>query len=187
VLVPRGGKLAALLIAAVSGTVTAAALVGLWLSRRELGRARQALVRPGSEKEAGWAFGPRPKAAAETEKEQGGPPVHPERPETERAEVDLAAPSADDTEGRPEILVEPGPRERTPSDAALIELLNDSRPSVRRNAVVALAIGGGREALRGLAYSAAKDPSVEVRREAILGLRSFVGGRSASSDGGRKA
>jgi HEAT repeat protein len=79
--------------------------------------------------------------------------------------------------------LEPRVPEVALSRAVLLELLDDPRPSVRRNAVVALTASGGAPAVRGIAHALTEDPDVDVRREAVSGLRSLVGDRSAAVGG----
>jgi len=182
-LVPRGGSLTPVLIVvlvAAVAVVTAAAVV---LSRRERRRARRMPVSLHGDEGPGWSSSPRgglePALARAGEPEPDAPNPLQDLSNAARSESPTS-----DTAGaqggvaQPEGDAEPRPRQPSPSgeasDAALLELLDDDRPSVRQNAVNALAIGRGAHAVRGLSYAISRDPSVEVRREAILGLRSLV-------------
>jgi hypothetical protein len=171
--------------------VTGAAVV---LSRRELRRARgmttfdvPAYTR--GEGGPGWvssphsglepaltrAREPEPPTSTAVQGPSNSAPLEPPTPHTAATAADLA---------KPESVVESRPGQLAPSgetlEAALLELLDDDRISVRLNAVTALSLGRGAHALRGLSYAISRDPSVEVRREAIQGLRSLAGKRDSS-------
>ncbi|HZP90493.1 MAG TPA: hypothetical protein VFC04_05790 [Actinomycetota bacterium] len=191
--------MATTLIAVTAGAVALAALVWQWITRREVRRLRERRsVRatepersigrggPGSGGQASTFVG---EAPAET-RTPAPRDVRPEPAvllsEPGGAAVEAPAIVAEGAGGRRTADVEStGPsRPAGRSEAAVLELLDDDRPDVRRSAVAALAAGGGAHALRGLSYAAARDPAVEVRREAILGIRSLVERRFAPAEGG---
>jgi len=192
----------ALLIAAAAAAVALAALVWLWITRREVRSLRERRLERVPDRPVVELGGSRPNAprgvegrsTSETQTRVGaGKDVRPEptallaEPEGPRQEVPTKAPEvagAQGSQGTVEPAAELPDGSVGRSEAVVLELLDDDRPDVRRNAVAALAAGGGALALRGLSYAAARDPVVEVRREAILGIRSLVERRSAPADGG---
>lgn len=106
-------------------------------------------------------------AVAEPAAEGGAPPLQVRLPEGIAATARLTLSGAE------------------PAGPVLLELLRDPRPSIRHDAVIALATEGGPRALQGLAQALTRDPAVEVRREAVLGLRSLVRDRPAVPVGRR--
>ncbi|MEW6058667.1 MAG: HEAT repeat domain-containing protein [Actinomycetota bacterium] len=185
--VPKGGRPASVEIIVGGAAVALVAAVAVLLWRRELRRARVIPMSAPDAEDQGWSFGPRggDRSAIEEVPHEadaaGLPPdssdAPPPGPEAEATHAEGVSDAG--TEGS-----RPGGGPAFPADSAsdmvLLELLDDERPSVRRNAVIALAVGRGAHALRGLSYAASQDPSVEVRREAILGLGSLMGKRSES-------
>ncbi len=192
----------ALLIAVAAAAIALAALGWQWITRREVRSLRQRRLEHGPDRPVVELGGSRPNAprgvegrsTSETQTRVGAakdvrlePTALLAEPEGPRQEVAAKAAEVAGAQGS-QVTVEPAPEVREGSvgrsEAVALELLDDERPDVRRNAVAALAAGGGALALRGLSYAAARDPVVEVRREAILGIRSLVERRSAPADGG---
>lgn len=193
----------AIVIAVVAAAVALVALVWQWITRREIrslrerrpgrpaepGRSVERAGRVGSQAVASEGVGG---ASTETLASARGPrEVRVEPPallvESAGAREAPATEPHGGERGMTEAAFEPPVEQGRPagrSEAAVLDLLDDDRPDVRRSAVAALAAGGGAHALRGLSYAAARDPAVEVRREAILGLRSLVERRSAPTEGG---
>src|SRR5581483_4825510 len=193
----REGSLVALLIAAAAAAVALAALVWLWITRREVRSRREPRLERVPDRPVVELGGSRPNAprgvegrsTSETQTRVGaGKDVRPEptallaEPEGPTKAPEVAG--AQGSQGTVEPAAELPDGSVGRSEAVVLELLDDDRPDVRRNAVAALAAGGGALALRGLSYAAARDPVVEVRRVAILGIRSLVERRSAPADGG---
>jgi hypothetical protein len=190
-------------VAALSASAAFVAIAVALLSRRQVLRARRLSALAPAEEGMAWSFGPR-EVAESAEPEAGesraGAPEasEPEASEPEAgqstslsdssqvmASTPLAAgarePSAEGVRGGLGAASEPASGQASgaiePSEAALLELLDDDRVSVRRGAVTALAGGHGADALCGLSYAVLRDPCADVRREAIVGLRSLVGRR----------
>ena len=156
--------------AAAAATILAlVALFLMWRARAEL---RKVLAARRPANTSGWRTPISPSDASRGRSHADGEPAADPGPHT--AVATLAAPASNpDVEVRPqplevataEVVEEPGALE------LLLELLDDDEPDTRRDAVAALVGMGGRGSTERLTLILGRDPSAEVRREAVSALR----------------
>lgn len=170
--------------AVATGILAIVALILLWRTRAELRKVRAAR-RPTDP--SGWRTPISPPDASQDHRGPDGKPA---------ADSGTTAPAAADaTSGaetttsreeeklqpaevvRADVVEEPEPFE------LLLELLEDDEPDTRRDAVVALAGVRGPAGTERLTLVLGRDPSAEVRREAVAALRDSLERSRAGSDG----
>ncbi len=169
--------------AVAAGILALVALILLWRTRAELRRVRAELRRVRAAQRptdtSGWRTPMSPPDASEGHRGPDGEPAA-DSGTTAPAAADATSGAANTTSGEDEgedeklqptevvqvdVVEEPDPLE------LLLELLEDDEPDTRRDAVVALAGVRGPGGIERLTLILGRDPSAEVRREAVAALR----------------
>ncbi len=168
-----------------AGVLALVALMLLWRTRTQLRKAR---VAQRDTDTSGWQT---PTSATDAAQGHRGPDGEP------AADSGTTAPAAADATSGAETTTSNEEEKLQPSEVArgdvveepeplqlLLELLEDDEPDTRRDAVVALAGVRGPGGTERLTLILGRDPSAEVRREAVAALRDSLERPRAGSDAG---
>lgn len=168
--------------AAAAGMLALVALAMLWWTRAELRKVRAARRKIDPVE---WRTPISPPAAFQGHRADGEPAGDSGTTAPAAADATSGAKTTTSGEGeklqpaevvRADVLEQPEPLE------LLLELLEDDEPDTRRDAVVALAGVHGPGGTERLTLILGRDPSAEVRREAVAALRDSLERPRAGSD-----